>query len=447
MSSFKRRVTSKSSPSFIGTRPLPGPVPTYITSTGIPSLDDIFGDGLPLGCSQLILAPDVHSAYGDLLQKYFLAQGLASGQDIILVTSNPRDFVAETMWIPNHTSRSANVNQTEEEDEQPSKEQDEKIKIAWRYERMKQFQTTVAPSTEADDFCKVFDLTSRIPEEVIDTTISSGQLQLIDISQFGTADHLTHIALDKLTEILGKENADGSKKSLRLCFPSLGSPEWGDFESHELCYFLHTIQRLLRQHSHACASISLSPPLCSNAWGGNGWTDKLGWLSDACITLAAFSANPSLTSLFPLHHGFVHIHSLPSPYTLQPPSDKYSTLRGLSSSGENNLAFKCMRKRFVIETLHLDLEGGIGERRTTPATNATIMETESHHDHNHESKGLANVATTGRAAIEVQMEKVTLETVSSKGVEVVDSEPKPPAKKKAKKKVAFHSDRPDLYDF
>jgi elongator complex protein 4 len=60
------------------------------------------------------------------------------------------------------------------------------------------------------------------------------------------------------------------------------------------------------------------------------------------------------------------------------PSDKLSTLRGLLASpsgaggGENNLAFKCMRKRMVFETLHLDLEGGVGERRTTPAPNAWV---------------------------------------------------------------------------
>jgi len=42
-------------------------------------------------------------------------------------------------------------------------------------------------------------------------------------------------------------------------------------------------------------------------------------------------------------------------------------LRGLGRSGENNLAFKCTRKRLVFETLHLDVEGGRGERQI-PAT-------------------------------------------------------------------------------
>jgi elongator complex protein 4 len=33
-------------------------------------------------------------------------------------------------------------------------------------------------------------------------------------------------------------------------------------------------------------------------------------------------------------------------------------------SRENNIAFKCTRKRLAFETHHLDIEGGVGERRT-----------------------------------------------------------------------------------
>ena len=69
--------------------------------------------------------------------------------------------------------------------------------------------------------------------------------------------------------------------------------------------------------------------------------------------------------MFPSHHGLVHIHTVPSPHTLSAPSDRFSCLRGLSSSGENNLGFKSTRKRIIFERLHLDIEGGIGERRTT----------------------------------------------------------------------------------
>lgn len=75
------------------------------------------------------------------------------------------------------------------------------------------------------------------------------------------------------------------------------------------------------------------------------------------------AGNPALAGLFPGHHGLVQTLRLPAPHTLLAPSDKFSQLRGLYA-GENNLAFRCTRKRLLFETLHLDVEGGPGERRT-----------------------------------------------------------------------------------
>lgn len=158
MSAFKRRTTSKQPPLPSGTRPSPGSPATTITSTGIPSLDDILGGGLPLSCSLLALAPDVHSAYGELVVKYFAAQGLACGQRVCIVDTRPDSFLSECMWVPgsNIPAPTASTNSPEpsqssaaedEEDERAS-EHDTKIKIAWRYEQMKQFQTTVQSSNQ-----------------------------------------------------------------------------------------------------------------------------------------------------------------------------------------------------------------------------------------------------------------------------------------------------------
>jgi elongator complex protein 4 len=136
MSSFKRKTGIKTElPA--GTRPSPSSPSTFLTSTGIPSLDDILGGGLPLSCSALTLAPDPHSAYGDLVHNYFLAQGLAVGHDIILIDEEPLRVFDECMWTP--ASFAAEQDRKELEADQ----HEEKIKIAWRYETMKQFQTTV----------------------------------------------------------------------------------------------------------------------------------------------------------------------------------------------------------------------------------------------------------------------------------------------------------------
>lgn len=133
--------------------------------------------------------------------------------------------------------------------------------------------------------------------------------------------------------------------------------------------------------------------------------------------------------MFPSQHGLVTIHSLPAPHTLIPPSDKFSELRGISTfsssatgGGENNLAFKCTRKRFVIETLHLDVEGGVNERRTTiPVTPGVPARTGAQ---------LAAPAVQGSADKETNA--IAVPSTS---------------KKKAKKSVAFQSDRLDLYEF
>ena len=150
--------------------------------------------------------------------------------------------------------------------------------------------------------------------------------------------------------------------------------------------------------------------------------------------------------MFPSHHGFVHIYSLPMPSTLVPPSDRLSTLRGLTSPGENNLAFKCMRKRLIFETLHLDVEGGVGERRTTPATTTTAMlDTTSHTGHSHAHDPPAS----GAAAVQIQVEEVQQPIAELSVGEKVSQEINTTngRKTKQRKKVAFTSDRPDLYDF
>ena len=161
------------------------------------------------------------------------------------------------------------------------------------------------------------------------------------------------------------------------------------------------------------------------------------------------AANPSLAAIFPTHHGLLHIHTLPASHTLLPPSDKFSALRGLSSSalstggsGENNLAFKCMRKRLIFETLHLDLEGGVGERRTTPSTNAMALDagmTSHDHEHDAEVQRKAESETTS-AHIEVEVDAERGKTEAEASLVSIKV-------KKTKKKVAFQSDRLDLYDF
>jgi elongator complex protein 4 len=151
------------------------------------------------------------------------------------------------------------------------------------------------------------------------------------------------------------------------------------------------------------------------------------------LTHLTFSGDPSLAETFPSHHGLVRVHSVPAPHTFLPPSDRFSTLRGLAAGGENNLAFKCMRKRMVFETLHLDVEGGVGERRTAPSATAGAFE-----DGARAAASSGRVPPKAEAQVSVEVEEGTRAVAENVDVAKVT---------KRKKKVAFQSERPDLYDF
>ncbi len=149
MSSFKRKTAVKTPTLslYAGTRPSPASPPTILTSTGIPSLDDILGGGIPLSCSMLVLAPDLHSSYGSLVQKYFVAEGLASGHRVVIVDSDPDDFVRDIMWYPKNSTTHVPSNDGVQSDDDGQMGGQESIKIAWRYKQMKQFQTSIKASS------------------------------------------------------------------------------------------------------------------------------------------------------------------------------------------------------------------------------------------------------------------------------------------------------------
>lgn len=417
--SFVRKHTSNASASS-STHSTPG-VAYQTISTGIPSLDDILGGGLPFGSVLLVLGTDLHTSYPDLIHRYFVAQGLASGHDVIVVGKDAEEMVSNCMWMQLPEIADRNDNDDDNESSSMESARSLGIKIAWRYENMKQFQTSVAHEGSTRSSYPL-DLTMRIPDHILKGAISSEQLHYMH------ADRKIFASLDAL--FMSKPN-----DIFRLSIPLLGSPDWGDLSPSDLLRFLHRLRALLRQHAtRVCACVSLPVWLLKDDFGGAGWLKKLALLSDGCIRLQSFAADPWLSAMFPSQHGLVHIENLPVPYSLVTPSDRFSELRGLSSfsstdtgGGENNLAFKCTRKRFIIETLHLDVEGGVSERRTTAST-------------------VADSAPSSKPSSDTVLASVP----------IIREEPTPASSevvvggkntKKKKKKVNFQNDRPDVYDF
>ncbi|KPV72135.1 uncharacterized protein RHOBADRAFT_39591 [Rhodotorula graminis WP1] len=82
MSSFRRRTAVQP---LGGTRPSPYNAAPLV-STGLTSLDDLVGGGLPLSTS-LLVECDAPTSYADLVLRYWVAQGLECGQDTLVVAS------------------------------------------------------------------------------------------------------------------------------------------------------------------------------------------------------------------------------------------------------------------------------------------------------------------------------------------------------------------------
>ena len=117
-----------------GVRPSPADGrPT--TSTGVPTLDNLLAGhaGLPLGTS-ILLEENGTTDYGGALLRFYAAEGLVQGHHVHILTAGEawaRDLPA--------------VVGTSEVSDQPANAK-EKMKIAWRYERLRQFRSAVTSS-------------------------------------------------------------------------------------------------------------------------------------------------------------------------------------------------------------------------------------------------------------------------------------------------------------
>ncbi|PWY96870.1 hypothetical protein BCV70DRAFT_182437, partial [Testicularia cyperi] len=436
--------------------------------------------------------------YTDLLLGYSVAQGIASRHNGILIGEDVENFahglmaragdlddqeLAKLDQAPIPTSEKASQpgpsdqldtvadadadadaddDDSEDAKERPpnsassgsSSAKDERaMKIAWRYERMKQFSTTVnnpagssSPGSSRDEtpFCHTFDLSRRIYPRLVQHAREQGHLEIVSIdptfpsSQSPRSQNSYDIAFQSIkaaaerckAQMEAARSRSGSASSaptptpapvLRISIRSLGSPSWrvlkGQRVEVEVVRFLARLKRLIRSLALADTAAPLSATTCSGATsmattgiptiamltmspsllsspsvtGGINLAHRMTHVVDAAIALSAFASSPGLRAAFSAYTGAVKVLKTPCIGTLTNPSIRSSVLRGMgtgsSSSfaggagttggsseggaggGENNLAFKVRRKRMVIETLHLDIEGGVAERRTKPPRN------------------------------------------------------------------------------
>lgn len=140
MSAFKRRAPAASAPDAsqnVANRPKGTKVSAYngslLLSTGLASLDDILGGGLPLG-SLCLLHQDLISTYSKLVLKFFTAQGLVSGQTCAL-WSDEADITEQLPGLDTPTSKPSSSSQNELTSHD--------MKIAFNYANLGKFQRSV----------------------------------------------------------------------------------------------------------------------------------------------------------------------------------------------------------------------------------------------------------------------------------------------------------------
>lgn len=232
-------------------------------------------------------------------------------------------------------------------------------------------------------FCTVFDLTKRIPREELDKAQHAGLLHAssLDTGTLDAAWPAIERGVAKCKEIA----AEGKRAPvLRILLRDFGSPDWGGGALVPFMLRLRTLARTLSMPTTGTpipciVNAALSSHLACAPRGAN-LLHRLMHLGDGCIGLTSFAASAGLRDVFPDSTGALRVFKTPAIGTLTNPSLRASVLRGMGAGtaqsaarseggaggGENNLAFKVRRKRLVIDTLHLDIEGGVSERRTKP---------------------------------------------------------------------------------
>ncbi|KAA1110345.1 hypothetical protein PGT21_018632 [Puccinia graminis f. sp. tritici] len=394
MSSFKRNLKPNNpnqAPSSYPTGFHPSPyngVPT--ASTGIASLDDLLGGGLPISSSFLI-DEDEDGGYGKLILRYSIAQGIVSKQHLIVVGSSldeggdPEKIIDRLMSLDESdepleppssnqsqksTARSSGLSAEKEKSTAPSdaaddddeeeeddddevnadKVKSQRMKIAWRYENLGHHHSE-AESIYQQSRCHVFNLSKTMK-------LSADQRSRTDCIDVKNLEGLPTSLLAQIKQIIEeRRKASSSLPSFRIVIQSIGSIGWPPMEDFMIFRFLKELEMLLR--STDCPKIAMiSFP---SAYRSPDLAKMLPWATSGSLSLQSFAGDEKSQAAFPNHQGAVHFIRLPSPSSLSPPATKLSVIRALGGGSEagigSNLGFKLgRRKGFRIEMMGLGLD-------------------------------------------------------------------------------------------
>ncbi|RAH68028.1 elongator complex protein 4 [Aspergillus aculeatinus CBS 121060] len=318
------------------------------TSTGTPSLDNILAGhgGLPIGKTLLVEENGTTDFAGALL-RYYAAEGVV------------QDHRVHVVGMPEQWGRSLPglIGPADAVDDKQDKRKGERMKIAWRYERLGEFGAGIAGSraTSGDQsqptadgspdkrpaFCHAFDLTKRLTHPSI-TNLNYIPLTPSNEPLFTTI----HKRLDAAIASSPPNTVH------RIVIPSLLNPTIYPFESSQpdsVLPFLHSLRALLNTPGvRATAMITIPLSLFPRASGLVRWMELI---SDGVIELCPFphSADALATSGAATSHeeppqGMLKTHRLPVLHERGGGSDQ--------NVGQD-WAFTLSRRRFEIKPFSL----------------------------------------------------------------------------------------------
>ncbi|KAI9750056.1 MAG: hypothetical protein M4579_006623 [Chaenotheca gracillima] len=390
-----------------GVRPSPSDGRPTI-STGTPSLDMLLAGhaGLPLGTS-LLISENGTTDYAGVICRYFGAEGVVqaegAGQGSGQKASAPQSVVhvvgVGEGWgrdLPGLTGVAAESDGASTGAGGKGNEKSEKMKIAWRYEKLGAFgegsgagaRRGVPPSPSPGvggtspssspgtppAFCHAFDLTKRL------TIPSPSPINFIPPPSanpshppFAPILQTLHIAL----------TSTPPTTIHRLIIPNLLSPAIYPTHAsspHHLLPFLHALRALLRQHpSRFAALITLPIELYPRSSGLVRWIELL---SDGVMELTPFphhvdsgTAAGAATAQEEQPQGLVKIHRLPIFH------ERGGGGSGASSGGTgpdlgDDLAFTVSRRRFAIKPFSLPPMEGDQEAQQQQQPQSEAQETD-----------------------------------------------------------------------
>ncbi|KAL6710215.1 Elongator subunit elp4 [Coniothyrium glycines] len=343
-----------STPSIVPEATLPGVRPSPIdgrptTSTGTPSLDGILAGhaGLPLGNS-LLIEESGTTDYAGALLRFYAAEGVVQGHKVHVIGMGE-------VWgreLPG-------IAEDKDEKRKEGKERVEKMKIAWRYEGLGQFESSrgsadtsraanqaLSATEEASVFCHKFDLAKRLSLPV------GSAINFVQIPR--TASSSASPFPPILQNIQQQIVSSPPQTVHRIVIPSILSPAlYPPSSPHptSILQFLHGLRALLRQYPSRLTAISTLPlSLFPRSSGLVRWMEVL---SDGAIELSPFpyshiqalAQSAGTTKEEERPQGMLAVHKLPVFH-------EKGGGGGAEDLGED-MAFTLSRRKFVIAKFSL----------------------------------------------------------------------------------------------